>query len=73
MVDYLWFWGKGNKKTAFCRLTGKPCDIITTPKQVQAMKNGNFEGCSAMCDRPQLKILEDKYDAQASRGDYPDE
>lgn len=37
------------------------------------MKNGNFEGCSAMCDRPQLKMLEDKYDAQASRGDYPDE
>ena len=73
MADYLWFWGKGNKKTAFCRITGKPCDVITTPKQVRELKNGNFEGCACMCDRPQDKALEDRYEMQSSRWDYPDE
>ena len=68
MTDYLLLWGKGKNKTPYCKITGKPCDVFKTPKEV----TDGFEGCACACDHPADKAMEDRYEMMASRGNTPD-
>jgi len=68
MTEYLKFVKRMRGGNFICTMTGQPCPVL---KDKHSIKNLEWEGCAASCDRPVEKAMEDRAE-WSCRGDYPE-